>query len=203
MSRSDVHQGLTLGLAPGQRDGSRPDFVRDLDGRESDAARRRRDHDRVGRFQPGDVDERPVGGHVLHPDGGRLDPRKRRRMVRDQACRSVRQLAVEGVVIQVEAGDDADRVADRKTLDPFTDGGNRSRRLVSVSSRKLGVRDILAGAEHHLGAVESQRFDADLHLALSGGRNFDILDPEDFGPTDLVKSYDSRHRIVLLYVVRP
>ena len=113
----------------------------------------------------------------MHPDGRRLDPRKRRRMVRDQACRSIRQLAVEGVVIQVEAGDDADRVADRKTLDPFTDGGNRPRRLVSVSSREAwGQRYIGRLRNIDLGAVEPQRFDADLHFALSRGRNFDILD---------------------------
>src|SRR5208337_408401 len=45
--------------------------------------------------------------------------------------------------------------------------------------------------------------DANLHLALPGRRDFDLLDPKDFGPTDLVKSYNSRHTSVLLYVISP
>jgi hypothetical protein len=40
--------------------------------------------------------------------------------------------------------------------------------------------------------------DADLDLALSGRRNLDLLDLEDFGPADLVESYDSRHLPLLL-----
>lgn len=43
--------------------------------------------------------------------------------------------------------------------------------------------------------------DADLHFALARGRNFDILDLEDFGPTNLVKSDDFGHDTVLLDIV--
>jgi hypothetical protein len=46
-------------------------------------------------------------------------------------------------------------------------------------------RDVLAGSEHHLGAVHSERMDADLNLAFPRRRD---LDPQDFGIAGLVLS---------------
>src|SRR5208337_4677506 len=178
-----------------------PDLVGDLDGRESDAARCRGDHDRLAGFQIGKVDKCPVGGQVLHPDRRRLGPGERSGMMSHGMDRGIRKVAVEPVVIQREAWDSADRVADLEALDTRPNRGHGSRRLVPQSGGKLGLFHILAPAKHSLGAVQSQCMDADLYLALSGRRDFDLLDPEDFGPTDLVKPYNSRHASVLLYVI--
>ena len=117
--------------------------------------------------------------------------------------RGIRKVAVEPVVVQREAWDGADRVADFEALDAGPNRGHRSRRLVPQSGGNLGLFQILAVAKHSLGAVQSQRMDADLHLSLSRKRDFDLLDPQDFGPTNLVKPYNSRHASVLLYITRP
>src|SRR5262249_36868333 len=59
----------------------------------------------------------------------------------------------------------------------------------------------LATAEHRLGAIEPQRLDADLDLALPGRRDVELLDLEDLGPAGFVESYDSWHCVLLLTIV--
>jgi hypothetical protein len=57
---------------------------------------------------------------------------------------------------------------------------------------------VLAGSEHHLGAVQSQRVDADPDLTFPGRRDPDLLDPQDLGAAGLVKAHGSRHGLLLL-----
>src|SRR5262249_38025343 len=56
----------------------------------------------------------------------------------------------------------------------------------------------LAPAEHRLGAIEPQRLDADLDLALLGRRDVELLDLQDFGSAGFVESYYSCHGVLLL-----
>ena len=51
----------------------------------------------------------------------------------------------------------------------------------------------MAVPEHRFGAVQPQRLDADLDLALAGGRNLDLLHSQDLGAADLMKAHDTRH----------
>ena len=97
-------------------------------------------------------------------------------MVRDQTGRSVRQIAVEAIIIQVEAWYDADRITDLEPRDTFANGRNRTRSLVARAGGKPGLRNVLARAKHHFGAVQSQCMNADLNLAFAGGWDLDLLD---------------------------
>src|SRR5262249_14758852 len=78
------------------------------------------------------------------------------------------------------------------------DGGNRPGRLTPDAGRKLGLIDVLAPAEHRLGAIEPQRLDADLDFALPGRRNVELLDLQDLGPAGLLESYYACHGVLLL-----
>jgi hypothetical protein len=51
----------------------------------------------------------------------------------------------------------------------------------------------LAPAKHRFGTIQTQRLDADLHLALSWWWNFDLFNPEHFGAANLVKSHHTSH----------
>jgi hypothetical protein len=42
----------------------------DLDSGQPDAARSRRNDNKIVRLQIAERDQRPIGGHILHPDGG-------------------------------------------------------------------------------------------------------------------------------------
>src|SRR4051794_25291083 len=85
-------RALFFRRAARESDGNRPNFVGDLDGGQSDAARSSRDQDRVALRQLADVDYRPVGGEVLHPDGRRLFPREVAGMVRHGVDGRVREV---------------------------------------------------------------------------------------------------------------
>ena len=89
-----------------------------------------------------------------------------------------------------------------KPCDARPDRGDGPRRLVAQAGGELRVFQVLAAAEHRLGAVEPQRLDADLDLALAGRRDLELLDLEDFGAAGLVESHDSRHVPLLLRVIR-
>src|SRR5262249_40612282 len=52
--------------------------------------------------------------------------------------------------------------------------------------------------EHRLGAIETQRLDADLDLALPRRRDVELLDLQDLGPANLVESYYPCHDVLLL-----
>src|SRR5262245_20222879 len=114
-------------------------------------------------------------------------------MVCNQVCRGIREITVEAIIFHVESWDNADRITDLESADPFTDGRNCPRGLIPETGGKLWHRKVLAGSKHHLGAVQAQRMDLDLNLSFSGGRDLDLLDPQYFGTTDLVKSHYSCH----------
>ena len=87
------------------------------------------------------------------------------------------------------------------TLNPLTpvpDGGDGTRRLVPKTGWQPGLFQVLALTEHRLGAVQPQRLDVDLDLALAGGRDFNVLQTEDFGAADLMKPHDAHHVSLLL-----
>ncbi len=85
-----------------------------------------------------------------------------------------------------------------KPLDVGSNCGHRSRCLVTQTGGQLGIFQILAAAEHRFGTVEPDRFDRDLHLALTGRRDFHLLDPQNFRAADLVESHDFGHDRFLL-----
>src|SRR5262249_834016 len=98
------------------------------------------------------------------------------------------EVAVDPVLVHGEGRDRADRIADLEPLAARADGGNRPGRLTPDAGRELGLIDVLAPAEHRLGAIEPQRLDADLHLALPGRRDVEVLDLQDLGSAGLTRT---------------
>jgi hypothetical protein len=78
-------------------------------------------------------------------------------------------------------------------LNAGPDGRHGSSRLVPQSSRELWFFEIETLAKHRLGPVEPECLDIDLHLATAWRRYVNLLNPQDFRPTGLVKLHDSRH----------
>src|SRR5262245_58193051 len=114
-------------------------------------------------------------------------------MVGHGVDRGIGEVAVETVVVRRKARDGADRVADLEALRARTERGNGPGRLVTQASGQLGVFQVLPAAEHRLGAVQSQRLDADLDFALPGWGNLNVFKLMDFRAADLVKPHDARH----------
>src|SRR5262245_23974333 len=112
--------------------------------------------------------------------------------------RGAHEVAVDPVVVHGEGRDGADRIADLEPVAARADGGDRPGRLIPDAGREIGLFDVLAPAEHRLGAIEPQRLDADLDLALPGWRDVELLDLQDLGPAGLVESYYSCHGVLLL-----
>src|SRR6516162_7764905 len=111
--------------------------------------------------------------------------------------RGAHNLAVAPVLVHGEGRDGADRIADLEPLAARADGGDRPGRLIPDASREIGLFDVLAPAEHRLGAIEPQRLDADLDLAFPGRRDVEVLDLQDLGSAGLVESYYPCHRVLL------
>src|SRR5262249_28967730 len=112
--------------------------------------------------------------------------------------RGAHEVAVAAVVVHGEGGDGADRIADLDPLAARADGGDRPGRLIPDAGREIGLFDVLAPAEHRLGAIEPQRLDADLDLASPGRRDVEVLDLQDLGSAGLVESYYPCHGVLLL-----
>src|SRR6516225_7162503 len=108
------------------------------------------------------------------------------------------EVAVDPVLVHGEGRDGADSIADLEPLAARADGGDRPGRLPPDAGREIGLFDVLAPAEHRLGAIEPQRLDADLDLALPGRRDVELLDLQDRGSAGLVESYYPCHGVLLL-----
>src|SRR5262249_7923165 len=106
--------------------------------------------------------------------------------------------AVDPVLVHGEGRDGADRIADLEPLAARADGGDRPGRLIPDASREIGLFDVLAPAEHRLGAIEPQRLDADMDLALPRRRDVELLPLQDAGSAGLVESYYPCHGVLLL-----
>src|SRR5262249_10332337 len=114
--------------------------------------------------------------------------------------RGAHEVAVDPVLVHGESRDGADRIADLEPVAARPDGGDRTGRLIPDAGWQIGPFDVLAPAEHRLGAIEPQRLDADLDLALPGRRDLELLDLQDLGSAGLVESYYSCHDVLLLTI---
>src|SRR5499426_391532 len=114
--------------------------------------------------------------------------------------RGAHEVAVDPVLVHGEGRDGADRIADLEPVAAWADGGDRPGRLIPDAGREIGLIDVLAPAEHRLSAIEPQRLDADLDLALPGRRDVELLDLQDLGSAGLVESYYPCHGVLLLTV---
>jgi hypothetical protein len=101
-------------------------------------------------------------------------------------------------LVHGERWDGADSIANLDPLPARADGDNRPGRLTPDAGWEIGLIDVLAPAEHRLGAIESQRLDTDLDLALPGRPDVELLDLQNFGPAGLVESYYPCHGVLLL-----
>src|SRR5262249_11162752 len=130
-------------------------------------------------------------------DGGGLLARERGGVVGHAMDRGAHEVAVDPVLVHGEGRDGADSIADLEPLAARADGGDRPGRLIPDAGREIGLFEVLAPAEHRLGAIEPQRLDADLDLAFPGRRDVAELDLQDLGSAGLVESYYACHGVLL------
>src|SRR5262245_23830335 len=110
-----------------------------------------------------------VAGQVSHPDRGCLLPRERGEVMGHGMDRGAHEVAVDPAPVHGEGRNSADCIADLEPVAARADGGDRPGRLIPDAGWEIGLFDVLAPAEHRLGAIEPERLDADLDLALFGG----------------------------------
>src|SRR5262249_20631977 len=138
-----------------------------------------------------------IGGEGVDADGWRLVPRERGGVVGHGMDRGAHEVAVDPVLVHGEGRDGADSIADLEPVAAWADGGDRPGRLIPDAGREIRLFDVLAPAEHRLGAIEPQRLDADLDLALRRWRDVELLDLRDLGSAGLVESYYPCHGVLL------
>ena len=107
--------------------------------------------------------------------------------------RCVHEFAVQAVLPQHEAGNYTDGIAQREAIDVRSESFDGAGGLVPEDGWEGRLGDVLAGPEHHLGAVQTHRLDPDLDLAGLRRRYRHVLDLEDLGAPDFMEAYDARH----------
>jgi hypothetical protein len=162
--------------APGQSDRRRANHVGDLDRGDPDAARSGRNQNGVPGRELGDPDQRAIGGEIHHPGRRRLLEGQIGRVFDDGESGREDKLAIKAIIVQRKGRCDAHRVADVETLDAFADGLDFARGLIAETGRELWLLQILPHPEHHLGAVQANRLDANANLARPRGGDVDVND---------------------------
>ena len=124
--------------------------------------------DEIAGGEAADVDQRAVGGQILHPQGRGLNRRDAGRRLHHGAGGDDRLLAVGPVRVHRERRHDADDVARAKCLDALADGIDDARRFIADPRRIGRGFEILARPEQRFRAVEADRLHADAHLSRTG-----------------------------------
>ncbi len=191
MPGTGVEQGGPLRRRP--RDGDRhgADPIGDLDRGKADAARCRRDGHDLAVAESGDIDQRAISGQIRHPERRGGFPAQRGRMLDHELGGKADQFAICRPAHHRAWRHDADGVARRKAFHVRTDGFDHARRLKPEPRRQVRRLDIAAGTQQRLGAIQSERLDADPHLAGRGFRHLGRFDAQDFGPAILVETNDT------------
>ena len=102
-----------------------------------------------------------------------------------------RDFAIDSVVVEFEcSGNSADGLADPTGIDTWACGFDDAGGLVTVLGWKDWRLEVLAVAEHDLGAVESESFDAQTDFARTGLRKWEFIKLEDFGGAGLMEAND-------------
>ena len=102
-------------------------------------------------------------------------------------------VAIDAVVVQREGRHGADGLAELHARDARADRLDGPRGLVTEPARQAWGVEILAAAKHRLGPIEPQRMDANPDLVLPRRRDFYLFDPQYFGASGLMKTYDACH----------
>ncbi len=203
MMGAGLAQGIALGAAAGRGDGRRANHARDLDGGEADAAGCRRNDDGFAGAEPGDLDERAVGGQVLHPCRGCLDRRLTRRRRDKRTGGDDDEIPVRPVVVQGKRRDHADRIAGGHLGDVGADRVDNAGGFIADPRRQLRRLEILPGAEKRLGAVQADRLDPQADLAGAGLARIVLLDPQHLRSAQFMKAHELRHPALPFLIAPP
>jgi hypothetical protein len=84
----------------------------------------------------------------------------------------------------------ADGLANPTGIDAWSDGFDDAGGLVTVLGWRDGGLEVLAVAEHDLGTVESESFNAETDFARTGLGKWKLIELEDFSGTGLVEAND-------------
>src|SRR5277367_333329 len=180
MHGAGFEQLLLLRRGARQRDGRGAGIVGDLDSGEADAARRRRDEDKVALRHLCILDERPISGREHHPHRGGLDERKRLRLPYDRVVGNENDLAIGRIVVHREGWDNVDIVANSYAADILPHRVDDAGGLVTETRRKLDGLDVVVDPPHGFGAVDADRLDLDADLLWTRSCNLGVYEFEDF-----------------------
>jgi hypothetical protein len=99
--------------------------------------------------------------------------------------------AIDSVAVELEgSGNGADGLANPTGSDIWSDGFDDAGGLVTVPGWRDGCLQVLAVAEHDLGTVEAESFNAETDFARTGLRKWKLIKLEDFSGTGLVEAND-------------
>ena len=100
-------------------------------------------------------------------------------MLDQSVNRNINQLAVHPVVSKRKSRDYADGVADVEAGHIRAERFHEAGSFITQNGRKAWLDDVLAGSVHDLGAIDSERFDTNLHFASFGGGDIHLVDLQD------------------------
>jgi hypothetical protein len=102
-----------------------------------------------------------------------------------------RDFAINSVVVEFEgSGNSADDLPNPAGIDIWSYGFDDPGGLVPVLCWRDWRLQVLAIAEHDLGAVESESFDAETDFTWARLRNWQFIKLEDFGGSGLMEAND-------------
>ena len=120
-------------------------------------------------------------------------------LVRRRAWRDIRRgrrwddgdFTIDSVLVELEkAGDGAGCLSDPTGSDAGADGLDDAGGFVAVFRGEDGCLKVSVVAEHDLGAVEADRFDAKADLAMGWFGKREFVELEDFGAANFVEADD-------------
>ena len=139
------------------------------------------DENEVFFFEMTQHDEAAVCGEVLHPDGGTFFVGELGRVFGECCGRDDGDFAVDTVCVEAEeAGDGACSLADPCRIHAGADGFDDAGGLVAVLRWEDRSFEVLAVAEHHLGTVEAESFDAETNFSVGGFGERELVELKDF-----------------------
>lgn len=162
----------------------------ELDGGEAYATAGCGEEDEVALGNVSMVDEGTVGGDVLHPDGCAFFGGEACRVLGDRVDWDDCDFTTDAVFVESEGWNGAGGFSEPERIDTWADGFDGTGCLVAQLGREFGGDEILVFAEHDLGAVESDGFDAEANLTCCGLRERKLIELKDVGGADFVEAYD-------------
>jgi hypothetical protein len=184
-------QGCLLRGGAGDGDAGGALSFGDLDGGDAYAAAGCCNEDEIAFGEVAERDEAAICGEVLHPDGGTFFVGEPGRIFCEGGGGNDGDFAIDSVLVEPEkAGDGAGCLSDPARIDAGADGFDDAGGFVAVFRGEDGCLKVSVVAEHDLGPVEADRFDAEADLAVGWFGKGEVVELQDFGTAYFVEADD-------------